>query len=380
MKQTEPASTITSSSRARLAIICSISINVSILAWGTSAAAEPQVDEEGTVHLPALSLSESSLLSDDTRAALRHARDSEKEDAASWKTCPPIEGANSTQAPAIRKCEADVFSKSSSYTRLRSRYVVAITSQVIGGIFTEVFIPAEGVAPKNRKRVLINVHGGGFLGGSRTISQIESIPIASVGKIKVISIDYRQAPEFSFPAASEDVVAVYRELLKTYKPKDIGIYGCSAGGLLTAETVAWLQKEKLPLPGAVGMFCEGADYWTEGDSGAIGKVLYGGAIWGTKGENPYFKNTDSNDPLAFPVRSTSVMAKFPPSLLIAASRDAALSSVVHTHSILVGLGVDAELHIWDGLGHAFFFDPDLPESHEFYAVTVKFFDKHLGRN
>jgi monoterpene epsilon-lactone hydrolase len=71
-------------------------------------------------------------------------------------------------------------------------------------------------------------------------------PIASIGKIKVISVDYRQAPEYAFPSASEDVATVYRELLKTYKPTNIGIYGCSAGGLLTAETIAWFQKEKLP--------------------------------------------------------------------------------------------------------------------------------------
>ena len=99
------------------------------------------------------------------------------------------------------------------------------------------------------------------------------MPIAFVGKFRVISIDYREAPEYSFPAASEDVAKVYAELLKTYKPTNIGIYGCSAGGPLTAESIAWFQKLKLPLPGAVGMFCEGAAFWTEGDSGVISMVL-----------------------------------------------------------------------------------------------------------
>ena len=73
------------------------------------------------------------------------------------------------------------------------------------------------------------------------------------------------------------------------------------------------------------------------------------------------------------------MKHFPPSLLIAGTRDPALSSVVQTHSVLVSQGVDAELHIWEGLGHAFFFDPDLPQSKEVYAVMAKFFDDHLGR-
>ena len=72
--------------------------------------------------------------------------------------------------------------------------------------------------------------------------------------IQVITVDYREAPEHAFPAASEDVATVYRDLLKQYDPKSIGIYGISAGGFLTAQTVAWLQQENLPMPGAIGIF------------------------------------------------------------------------------------------------------------------------------
>jgi epsilon-lactone hydrolase len=133
-----------------------------------------------------------------------------------------------------------------------------MTAQQIGGVNTEVFVPEDGIARKNQRRVLINVHGGGFEGGSRTISHIESVPISSVGRIKVVSIDYRMGLEYAFPAASEDVESVYRELLKTYKAKNIGIYGCSAGGALTAQSVSWFENKDLALPGAVGMFCYGA--------------------------------------------------------------------------------------------------------------------------
>ena len=51
---------------------------------------------------------------------------------------------------------------------------------------------------------------------------------------------------------------MYRELLKSYEPHHIGLYGSSAGGLLTAESIAWFLKESLPLPGAVGLFASGA--------------------------------------------------------------------------------------------------------------------------
>jgi monoterpene epsilon-lactone hydrolase len=109
----------------------------------------------------------------------------------------------------------------------------------------------------------------------KSLRHLESIPIAGEARIKVISVDYRQAPEARFPAASEDVVSVYRELLKSYAPKNIGIYGCSAGGLLAAETIAWLQKEHLPLPGAVGMLCMGATYTGKGDSSIIARAIEG---------------------------------------------------------------------------------------------------------
>ena len=237
---------------------------------------------------------------------------------------------------------------------------------------------AGGIGRRNQKRVLINLHGGGFLEGSRTVSQLESIPIAGVARIKVVSVDYRQAPEARFPAASEDVAAVYRELLKSYAPKNIGIYGCSAGGLLTAQTVAWLQKEHVPLPGAVGMFCMGATYTGKGDSAFIARAIEGAPADEFAKYFAYFDGTQPDDPLVYPVSSEKMLQVFPPSLLVTATRDHAMSSAVYTHSRLSRLGVETELHVFEGLGHAFFYDPALPESREVYSLVSKFFDAHLG--
>src|SRR5262249_18406549 len=163
-------------------------------------------------------------------------------------------------------------------------------------------------------------------------------------------------PEFRFPAASEDVAAVYRELLKDHAPADIGIYGCSAGGILTAQAVAWFQKEKLPPPGAIGTFC-GSAIALGGDSKRLAPALVGE---GPPGEsNPYLIDVSRADPLAFPGNSPKVLAGFPPTLLIAGSRDFTVSSLFRTQALLSRVGVDAELHVWDGMWHAFFMDPDL---------------------
>ena len=265
--------------------------------------------------------------------------------------------------------------------RMEQLYPVKIHAETIGGIATDVVLPAQGVAKAQQRRVLINLHGGAFLWGAHSGGLVESIPLASLGRIKVISVDYRQGPEHTFPAASEDVEAVYRALLKQYPAKNIGIYGCSAGGFLTGEAVARFISRKLPVPGAIGMFC-GAVSELNGDSAYIAPVLNGEAAPTAVmplSSLPYFKGANASDPLVFPSKSPALLAKFPPSLLITGTRDFTMSSVLQSQRLLTAAGVDTELHVWDGMWHSFFSDPEMPESKEAYAVMVHFFDRHLGR-
>ena len=96
--------------------------------------------------------------------------------------------------------------------------------------------------------------------------------------------------------------------------------------------------------------------------------------------SPYFEGVPANDPVVAPGDFDDVMSKFPPTLLISGTRDFALSGVLASHRRLTKLGVDADLHIWEGLGHATFaYNPRLPETDEVHQVIVKFFDKHLGQ-
>jgi Esterase/lipase len=265
--------------------------------------------------------------------------------------------------------------------RMRQLYPVKIATRTIGGVPTQVVTPAGGVAPAQKRRVLINLHGGAFLWGAGSGGLVESIPVASLDRIEVVSVDYRQGPEHVFPAASEDVAAVYRALLKHYPAKNIGIYGCSAGGFLTAESVAWIVSKKLPVPGAIGTFC-GSLTELSGGSAYLAPVLNGEPAPTTLlklSELPYFKGASPTDPLVFPASSPALLAKFPPTLLITGTRDFTMSSVIQSQRLLTDAGVDAELHVWDGMWHSFFSDPDMPESREAYAVMVSFFDRHLGR-
>ena len=246
----------------------------------------------------------------------------------------------------------------------------------IDGVYTEVFTPAEGVPAEHEGLVLINLHGGGFSMGARTEGRLESIPVASIARMKVISVDYRQGPEHQFPAASEDVATVYRHLLDSYSPQSVGIFGCSAGGMLTAQAVAWFNAHNISQPGAIGIFCAGAGKFGTGDAAIITRAF--GTDFGSGQEIEYFSGQSWDNPLIGPQEHPDILARFPPALLITSTRDGALSSAAITHPRLVGAGVEAYLHVYEGLHHYVFADTDLPASRHVFQVIADFFNRELG--
>jgi acetyl esterase/lipase len=285
----------------------------------------------------------------------------------------------------VRETVDEVYRK--KVEQLQTAYPVLIAERKIGGVTVHSVAPKDGVASHNRDRLLINLHGGGFEVGAVWLGLTESIPIASVARITVIAVDYRMAPEYQFPAASEDVASVYHELLRHYRAENIGIYGCSAGGSLAAMVAAWLQKQNEPNPGAIGIFSAGAfaGFATDpsnrgswgGDSRFVAPLLAGKKT-GSVASIRYLRNVALDDPLVSPGVSPEVLAKFPPTLLITGTRAYDMSAAVQTQRELTKAGVDADLHVWDGMGHCFFLDQSLPESKEAYAVIGKFFDRRLG--
>jgi epsilon-lactone hydrolase len=333
------------------------------------------VARDGTVHVPPFDLPLSPYMSAEAKKALL------EQLLKSYSQSPDID----FKKDFARIREQVKVSMEPLRKRVVERYPVDTQEKILSGVHAVVVTPKSGVAGRNRHRVLINLHGGGFaVGDANSIGVIESAPLAAMAKIEVVSVDYRQGPEFQFPAASEDVSAVYRVLLKRYKPHNIGIYGCSAGGLLTAQAIAWFQKERLPLPGAIGIFSASGDATWGGDAYFTVPPMNGQRPLSPTAppdydEKYYYGDHSLKDPLMSPVVSPEMLAKFPPTLLITGTRAGELSAAVNTHAQLVKAGSEADLHVWDGMWHAFYFDADLPESQEAYEVMVKFFTKHLGR-
>jgi monoterpene epsilon-lactone hydrolase len=253
-----------------------------------------------------------------------------------------------------------------------------IEETAIAGVRCHRIKPRDGV--RHADKLLINLHGGGFVMGSGSL--VEAIPIAGETGCEVIAVDYRLAPEHPFPAAVDDIVAVYRDALKSHAAKDVILFGTSAGGFLTAMAIMRFKQEGLPLPAACGVFTAGGDVTQLGDtfnyltlSGFYGHL--GAKLDDPQCERGVFVGTaDRNDPLLAPIKGD--LSDFPPTLLVTGTRDAVLSSAAMFHRALRKAGRDADLHVFEAMPHGFWFSVAMPESREAIDLMARFFERHLG--
>jgi acetyl esterase/lipase len=240
-------------------------------------------------------------------------------------------------------------------------------------------VTPDNMPARNRNKVLMNLHGGGFNADSG--SYAESIPIAGYTEIKVVAVLYRLAPENPFPAAVDDAVAVYKALLKTYRPDHIIVYGTSAGAALTAELAVKLKQLSLPMPAALGIFSTLDSFATMGDSYAMYTLRgFAGHLDppDSSVHDPYYVGSaDPKDPVLSPIYAD--LHGLPPTLFISSGRDALLSGTTNLHRAYLRAGIDARLVVFDALPHAFWYHSELPESIEANHIIADFFLAHLPK-
>ena len=277
---------------------------------------------------------------------------------------------------AERRSHTDLF-RIGRAKEARELFPVDVKEQTIGGVRCDVISPLE-TPPAKRDRVLINVHGGGF--NSDSGSLVEGIPIANLTATTVVSVYYRLAPEHPFPAAVDDTEAVYKELLKTHKSEKIGLFGTSAGAILTAEVAVRLRRDGLPLPGVLGIFSGTGDITRPGDSQALYTIWgFGGSLHpptGAPHDSEYVGSTDPKDPVLAPIHAD--LKGFPPTLFVTSTRDLLLSGTSDLDRAFLRAGVEAQLVVFEALPHAFWYDYHLPETREALGIMARFFDMHLG--
>jgi acetyl esterase/lipase len=265
--------------------------------------------------------------------------------------------------------------------QFRQHFEVDISERTIAGVRCYEVTP-KNIPPKNRRRLLVTVHGGGYVFGPGEAGTLEAVAMAGFSQMKVISIDYRMPPDFPYPAAMDDAMAVWKEVVRLVKPARIGLFGTSTGGGMTLAMVQRAKLEGLPLPAAIAPGTPWSDLSKTGDSyftnewldnalGAYEPLLSASA-------KLYANGLDLKDPRLSPVYGD--FAGFPPTILTTGTRDLFLSNTVRVHRKLREAGVEAQLEVYEGQSHAQYIpDPAAPEAQEAFAEITKFFDRHLAQ-
>jgi acetyl esterase/lipase len=264
---------------------------------------------------------------------------------------------------------------------MRERLHVKVEPATIGGVKAYIVTP-DVIPPKNRNRLIIQVHGGCYVFSPGEAATTEAIMMAGFGHFKVISVDYRMPPEAYFPAALDDSIAVWKAALKMAKPKNMAIMGTSAGGALTLEMILRAKQEGLPLPAAIAPGTPMSDVTKTGDSfktnELVDNVLVSANGFCDAAAAFYAHGHDMKDPLLSPVYGD--MHGFPPAILTTGTRDLLLSNTVRVHRKLREAGVEASLQVYEGVAHAEYMrDDTAPETREAFTEIADFFDKHLGK-
>ncbi len=264
---------------------------------------------------------------------------------------------------------------------MMERLHVKVEKTTIDGVRAFIVTP-DVIAPENKNRLLIHVHGGCYVLNPGEAALPEALFMAGFGHFKVIAVDYRMPPEAYFPAALDDGMTVYKNAIKTTDPKNIAIFGSSAGGALTLEMVLKAKQDGLPLPGAIAPGTPMSDVTKVGDTfvtnAMLDNVLVSPDGFCDAATKVYANGHDLKDPLLSPVYGD--MKGFPPTILTSGTRDLLLSNTVRVHRKLRQAGVEAALQVGEGQSHAHYYrDDTAPESKEAFEEIARFFDKHLGK-
>jgi acetyl esterase/lipase len=264
---------------------------------------------------------------------------------------------------------------------LRQKLGVSVERGSIAGVNVYTVTPRE-VSAHNRDRLLLNVHSGGYVFNAGEAGTTEAILVAGLGHIKVIEVDYRIPPDFPYPAALDDAMAVYRQVMRTHDPHKVAVFGTSTGGGMTLAMMLRAKQERLPLPAAIGAGSPWSDMTKTGDSYFTNEgvdivmVRYDGVLGDAA--KLYANGHDLKDPMLSPIYGD--LSGFPPTFLTCGTRDLFLSNTVRVHRKLRNAGGVADLVVFEGMSHAqYLFSPDVPETQQYVAELTAFFDRYLQK-
>lgn len=255
---------------------------------------------------------------------------------------------------------------------------LGVEAIVADGIFCDELTPAGSLDAG----LILYVHGGAYVAGSARTHRELAGRLGATANVRVVSIDYRLAPEFPFPAAVNDVMRVYRwALAEGHAADSIGLAGDSAGGGLVLAALACLRDAGDPLPAAAVCFSP----WT--DLAATGASMTANASTDPMLSGPSLQNAAAlylagaapNDPRASPLYAD--LTGLPPLLIQATDTEILFDDARRVAERARQAGVSVTFETWDDLIHVWqVFGPMLAEGREATEAAGRFLAGHLGRN
>lgn len=229
-------------------------------------------------------------------------------------------------------------------------------------------VPAEWIAAAGAAddRVILYVHGGGYVMGSIATHRELVARLSKASGARGLALDYRLAPEHPFPAAVDDAVAAYRWLLsQNIKPNNIVVAGDSAGGGLAVATLLAIRDTKLPLPAAGVGISPWVDMEGLGESmttrAKADPVVQKQGLLGMA--QLYLGGKDARSPLAAPLHAD--LTGLPPLLIQVGDAETLLDDSTRLAEKAKKAGVKVELEVWPEMPHVWhLFAPFLPEGQQ----------------
>ena len=214
--------------------------------------------------------------------------------------------------------------------------------------------PAEWLSVANPRRTVVYFHGGGYFFCSLATHRPTCAYLARTAQARVLSVDYRMAPENPFPAAVDDAVAWWKALLaQGILPSEVVFGGDSAGGGLALAACLAARDQGLPLPAGLLLFSPWTDLTCAGETMltmAKADVMF----------NPhalpeaaafYLNGAPATEPLASPLFGD--LTGFPPMLVFASEHEVLLSDSVRLVEKANSVDVDVTFktrrrmpHVW----------------------------------
>lgn len=254
----------------------------------------------------------------------------------------------------------------------------SIKDTLIGGV------PVIDIKPEGwvgNGKVLIYSHGGAYVLFSARSSLMGSVPVAHRLGIRVISVDYTNPPVAKSSEILNQIISVVQALLESgYDLSDIGMYGDSAGGALTAGSVLKMRDQGMGMPGALVLISPWADITNTGDTYETLKTAdpilnYKNALG--PASLAYAAEKDHRTPYVSPVYADFSQG-FPPTLIQGGTKEIFMSNFIRLYQEMDQAGIEVKLDLYEGMWHVFQeINFDLPESIIAHKKMDQFFRKHL---